>query len=154
MNPQDEFYSFLQDYAEFLEDMVKQEQEKLAALVSNELVRIEHSITVQQATAMKFDNMEQKRLKLQAQAGFQGLSFSEIIDQVAVEEQSALQLIFKRIQQALDQIKFYNTKSMNVVRTHINLSKTAADNQVSQAYGYSKDQEATGPWTSLLEKKI
>jgi len=155
LNTQADFYMFLQEYADFLEEMIEAEKEKLAALVSNELVRIEHSITVQQATAMQFENMEKKRLKLQRNAGFENMTFSEIIEAAREEDQQMLSLVFRRIQQALDQIKYLNSKSMDVVKTHINLSKITTESQVNQAYGYSKEQGMiNNPKGSLLEKKI
>jgi hypothetical protein len=151
----DDLMVFLNEYAIFLEDMIKVEQEKLSALVTNDLVRIEHSITEQQATAKQFENMERKRLVIQADAGYQDRTFSEIIEAVELEKKDQLQTTFNRIQKAISQIKFLNNKAMDVVKTNVSMQMSVSGQQAQQAYGYSKDQiETNSKHISLLEKKV
>ena len=53
-----ELFCFLEEYAQLLESMVDSEKEKLECLLSNELKRIEQSVSNQQTVSMQIENFE------------------------------------------------------------------------------------------------
>ncbi len=116
---QQDFVGFMEEYTDFLERMVADENEKLAALSSRELKRIEHSITVSQANAKQLDNYEAKRIALQSGAGFDGMSFRELLDAVPEEQRGPLKWLFARFERSVSEIRFRNDKSMLVARDHM-----------------------------------
>lgn len=157
----EELFSFFDAYVDFLARMSKDEEEKLQALMSNSLPRIEHAISMAQANAKQIENFELKRVRLQEQAGFVGMTFSEIIDSSPEEEQQALEGLFRQFQSYVDDIKFHNTKSMRVAQTNMReidpesavLSDDNAQSAVSGAYIRTKETTRSGQ-TTLLETKI
>lgn len=155
---QQELFSFLEDYAEFLAHMVKDEEEKLSALLSNLLPRIEGAISTAQANAKQMENFELTRMRLQEQAGYGGMSFSEIIENAPDEERQSLEALLMRIQGYVDDIKFHNTKSMRVARTNILEMNPNADlsgmSQASASGAYLKAREKTAGSKTMLETKI
>ena len=58
---EEELFSFLEDYADFLAHMVRDEQEKLSSLLSNSLPRIEAAIATAQANSKQMENFELSR---------------------------------------------------------------------------------------------
>ena len=48
--------SFFEEYCLFFKNMVKTEQEKLSAILTNDITKIEKYITVKQSEAMQLDN--------------------------------------------------------------------------------------------------
>jgi hypothetical protein len=151
-------YQFLEGYAEFFEHMVLTEREKLDSLLSNDLGRINHSISVQQATKKELENLERKRMELQKNAGFGQMSFEEIIAGSPKEDGQVLEKLSSRIKGSIDEIKFLNGKSMGVVEDKIRslnnvpLIKKRAE---AQSHSYSKSQEGVDAKPdSLLKIKI
>ena len=71
---------FFEEYASFLEDMELVQKEKLESVLSGDLQRMESSIKTQQAYAMRFENIESKRIRTQEAAGFSNYTFSQLIE--------------------------------------------------------------------------
>lgn len=158
MEEYSEFYGFMEEYAGFFEGLVQQEQEKLEALLSNELKDIEQSISAQQAATMRMEKYEKRRMELQNAAGFEELTFRQIIEKAQADQKAPLEALFTRVTQAVDQIKFYNEKSMELVRTNLQLLNDAVSpekRQEAQSYQASGTQkESWGRGVSLFETKI
>ncbi len=113
------FYQFLNEYAAFFEEMMAAENDKLGALLSNNLAAIEHSIATQQATEKRLENLERRRVELQTAAGWSDKTFHEIIGLSPQDKKQELQLLFNRVEQAISQIKYLNGKSMGVARSNM-----------------------------------
>lgn len=153
----EEFCDFLDEYAQFLESMVQSEKTKLECLLTNELKRIEHSVSSQQAVSMRIENYEKRRQQMQIQAGFEHATLREIINQVDSEDQQKLRTIFARMQKAAQEVKFLNEKSMKIVQTNLQLLHTITppEKQVSDQ-GYSQHGKQAD-WKNnglLFETKI
>lgn len=137
-------YGFLEEYAEFFQQMVLIEKEKLASLISNDLARIEHSIAVQQATDKRLENIENRRLALQKEAGFPLMSFEEIIESSSEESQQRLWPLYHKLKDAISEIRFLNGKSMGVAEDKIkslNSSKSDKARPKGKKDSYYKNQE-------------
>lgn len=155
--PQQEFKNFMEDYTCFLEDMADDENEKLDALNSWNLERIERSIAVSQANAKKLDNCEAKRISLQEDIGFAGMTFKDIIGQSAPADQGRLRQLFERFESAIAEIRFHNDKSMAVARDHmlqVNPDAVLPTGKGAPANPYSQIRDKENKASSILEKKI
>ncbi|MEG0018875.1 MAG: flagellar export chaperone FlgN [Hydrogenoanaerobacterium sp.] len=151
-----ELVGFFEEYADFTSHMASSETEKVRALISNELPRIEHAISVAQANAMKLENMEQQRIKLQERAGCGGKTFSEIIENAPDEEKERLRVLFLRIQGSVEDIKQRNEKSVDIAsanmrRLNIELEPRSTDTTPASAYMRVKENKGSGP---MLETKV
>lgn len=152
----EEMLCFFEEYAEFFAHMAASEVEKLQALISNELPRIEHAISVAQANAMQMESMEQRRQKMQERANVGGMTFSQIIEQAPNEQRGRLQALFARIQESVDGIKQCNGKSMDIANANMrkmNLETVLpkADGTPANAYMRVKEDTGRGP---ILETKV
>lgn len=132
------FFGFLKEYADFLDTVVSEEKEKLEALLSFELKRIEQSISAGQAIAMQMDGYEKKRLALQRQAGLEGKTFRQIMEAADGESAAKLRNLFERIEHALLDIKFYSAKSMGLVKMGLQTTNQAVSSSgKSEPHGYT-----------------
>ena len=154
-----ELIDFYEEYAAFLAQVLRDEEEKLQALMSSSLPRIEHSISAAQANTKQMENMELRREMLQERAGFAKLSFREILERIPETEQSAFQALFERIRSYVEQIKFHNEKSMGMARANVKAVNPDAllpdeeakkMNPAKNPYAKVRQQEHT----SILETKI
>lgn len=114
-----ELFVFLNEYDAFLHSMIADEEEKLRALVSGSLQRIEHALSTAQANAKQLENLEARREMLQAKAGFGGKSFSEILEEITPELKDEGYELFGRFEHDVQEIKFRNEKSMDFARANI-----------------------------------
>lgn len=131
MSKLDQILSFLEEYVTFFEEMVEAEKLKLIILLSNDLRAIEENILVQQVNAKRIENMENRRITLFNALGYKNLSLKEIIES-NIEGQYELSLSYNRIDKAINQIKHFNKKSLELIRFNLSLS----ENKVSQVNEY------------------
>ncbi|MDD3428663.1 MAG: hypothetical protein PHG02_01490 [Oscillospiraceae bacterium] len=152
----EELFCFFEKYAAFLYEMLQHEKEKLSALGSNSLPRIEHAITNAQADAKQMENMEQKRMELQETLGLGGKPFTDVIQSVPPQDTARFTAVLQRIQNYVDEIKFSNGKSMDMARvnlTGLNPDAAAVPPRAENANNpYAKAQ--LSPQQSILETKI
>lgn len=120
-------YIFLEEYTLFFEEMVEAEKLKLNILLSNDLKAIEENILVQQVNAKRIENMERKRLELFNSLGYNQLTFKEII-QLNHDESNVLTDYYSRVEKAINQIKYFNKKSLELIRFNLSLSDKETSN--------------------------
>jgi len=122
---------FFDEYTSFYESMVNEENNKLKILLSNDLKSIEENILVQQVNAKRMENMENRRIALFESMKLGQYSFRQIID--LVEDKTILQAYYSRIDHAIQQIKYMNQKSMELIRLNL---KTVETKKTNTDYGY------------------
>lgn len=110
---------FFDEYAEALTLMEADEKEKLSALISNSLPRIERAINMAQANTKQMENYEKKRIALQTSIGCGGKTLSELVAVVPVGRRVVLSALLDRIKLAVREINYCNQKSMIVARSNI-----------------------------------
>lgn len=114
-----ELFVFFEKYASALHSMARDEKEKLGALLSNSLPRIEHAISTAQANAKLIENFENRRIALQESLGCAQMPFPQLIEEIPDTHRLSLSSLFRQIQASVDEIKFTNEKSMEVAHTNI-----------------------------------
>lgn len=156
-----ELNAFFEKYADALSAMAQDESEKLNALVSNSLPRIEQAISAAQANTKKIEGLEIKRMALQTSMGCSGMTLSQLLEQVPEPYKVAAAAFFSQIQASVDKIKFTNNKSMSIAHQNITLlnpeapvlttytESAAASNPYEAARGYHNSATA-----SIFKAKI
>lgn len=110
------YRAFLESYASHLEEMAQQTQERYGALVSFNGEKLSKAMSGLQSHIMQLKNLEAKRMELQREAGYEGLTFSQILERRPEEERAALHTLFRRIEMAVGNIKFLNEKSLEFAK--------------------------------------
>lgn len=109
----------MEEYTVFFERVEKKQNEKMEALLSGELGRIEESIVMQQALDKQISNMENKRMELFQSWGKADATFKAVIEQTKKEEQKHLLELYQRLDQALNSIKYLNQNAMKLAQTKL-----------------------------------
>lgn len=144
----EDFVAFMVDYTAFLGRMRADENDKLKALSSRELPRIEHSISVSQANAKQLQNFETRRVAMQAAAGYDGLSFRELIEKTPGNEQDRLWQLFSRFENNVAEIRFFNDKAMAVARDNM------IEINPSAVLGAQPGAKATNPYERIKAQQM
>ena len=115
----DELLSFFEEYTEFFLEFEAAEKDKLSSLATWDLKGIEHSLSIQQANQKKMEVLELHREKLQKKYGFEGYTFSQVIEAVPEEYQQELRNYFDTVQKSISQVQYLNGKSLEVAGENI-----------------------------------
>ena len=151
-----EFYDFMTEYTDFLEETAEKEKDKLSALLSDDLRRIEHCLNEHQSTVKKTELFEKEREKLQKNLGIGGLTLKEIIARCSdPEEKDLLNKLYIRFKAAIDNVKHANKTSLQVAQTNLKILEEAMPSAVTDAKCYnSKGIPSIRKSMGILNKKI
>lgn len=148
------YYEFLEEYTSFLEEMARSHEEKLAAILSHDLNRLEHFISAQQAMTMRLDGLEGRRVRIQEELGCANRTLSQIIDGAPVPRKKRLQDIRKRMEAAVRDIKFYNGKALEAAKTNLKLIDDLAVGNEDARYDAARKRSNHTAETAIFETKI
>lgn len=148
-----QFSAFLVTYVDFLEEMAKGEREKYSALISYEPKQVDRVVSRQQAMNMRLTQLEEQREKEQAAAGLEGLTFSEILARLEERDQGELPELFRSFGKAVDEIKYFNEKSIAFVKEGMRLMGMPEEGAPVAPYSHNGRQRREGG-IPLFETKI
>lgn len=151
-----EFYDFMLEYTEFLEETAEKEKDKLSALLSDDLKRIEHCLNEHQSTIKKTELLEKEREKLQKNLGIGGLTLKEIIEKCSdPEEKDLLNKLYIRFKTAIENVKHSNKTSLQVAQMNLRIIEETMPNGVTDAKCYnSKGIPSISKSMGILNRKI
>lgn len=95
------FQEIIRELIGLFEELGAVEQEKLQAVVQNNLKEIEACMKQEQVGIMRLKVLEKKREAIQAQMGLQGKSFRELIDTLEGDVRFELQEQYQKLETAL-----------------------------------------------------
>jgi hypothetical protein len=155
LEERERYIRFMAGYAGYFEGLAEGEKDKLDALLSHDLQRMERSIAQQQAVEKKMEQLEELRESLQQAAGFGNMTGQQIIALLNGAEKNELEQAYKRLSDAVASVKFYNQKSMDVCKQNLQLIGSEVVDPAAPPT-YSPTQRASEGYTGakLFDKKI
>ena len=133
-----EYYDFMTEYTDFLEETAEKEKDKLSALLSDDLKRIEHCLNEHQSTIKKTELYEKEREKLQKRLGIGGLTLKEIIEKCSdPEEKELLEKLAVRFKIAIDNVKHANKTALQVAQMNLQIIENVSPSGVTDAKCYN-----------------
>lgn len=134
----DVFYDFMTEYTDFLEETAEKEKDKLSALLSDDLKRIEHCLNEHQSTIKRTELFEREREKLQKKLGIGGLTLKEIIENCSdPDEKELLTKLSLRFKTAIDNVKHANKTSLQVAQMNLQIIEDVMPAGVTDAKVYN-----------------
>ena len=82
-------------------------------MVSYDPKRTDKVVAEQQAANMRLAQLEERREEAQRQAGWEGLTFRQILERTDGAEKDTLTGLFERFENAVNEIRFYNSRSLS-----------------------------------------
>lgn len=115
----EEFYDFMQKYTDFYIDISENEKEKMNALSSDDLAKINKILSEYQIYVKKTELYEKRRKELFGKIGIEGKTFKEIVDMETGENHEELEDLFYSFRDAVMSAKEYNMRSLEIARNNI-----------------------------------
>ncbi len=131
----------MEEYKKILEEMTNVFHEltsiasvKLEAASKNRVTTVEECMKKEQPIVMKLRGIEQKREKLQAQLGYDGLAFREIIDTVGDGEKEELLPVYDGLSRAIQMFQKINDDVEQAIRLNLRDIDRALNKQSESVY--------------------
>lgn len=115
------YIDVIAEYADFCDQLLSEEQEKLSIMHSHDLQALEASVKRQETMLMKLQSFERQRVQKQKEAGLSELTMSQIIERLSGDEKERMQALFARLEAAAKEIKFHNGKSLEAAEDNLRL---------------------------------
>ena len=149
-----EFRTLMEEYIAFLEESVEREKEKYAALVSYDPKRTDKVVAEQQAANMRLAQLEERREEARRQAGWEGLTFRQILERTDGAEKDTLTGLFERFENAVNEIRFYNSRSLSFANDGLRILGAAGVGQQTGTYDAAGRQRDGVKGASLFETEV
>ena len=149
-----EFRTLMEEYIAFLEESVEREKEKYAALVSYDPKRTDKVVAEQQAANMRLAQLEERREEAQRQTGWEGLTFRQILERTDGAEKDTLTGLFERFENAVNEIRFYNSRSLSFANDGLRILGAAGVGQQTGTYDAAGRQRDGVKGASLFETEV
>ena len=110
---------FLTEYTEFFEEIERKQAEKLGMLLTRELNKVESALLMEESMEKQIKNMEEKRQEHFASQGLVGKRLKELVEESSGEERETLRQLQRRLEDAIGNIRYYNSKSNELAKEEL-----------------------------------
>lgn len=115
----DKFKKVIRDLIMLFEEYLPLEQQKLKAVQVDDVATVESCMTQEQALMLKLRGLDQKRVTIQRELGWEDKSFSQIVELVSDEEKPEMQKLFDDLNRAVSVFQDTNENAMTAMAVHL-----------------------------------
>ena len=136
--------------------MLDFETEKRRALLDSDMNNLSAVLQSQQATMMKLENLEKKRIAAQEKAGFSDMKAEEIIEKIADEkEKQSFTSTVNELRTLVEEIQKLNKISIDIAKSNLKIANTILQQQPNETTGVYTSTGSNAKWSSSsFEEKI
>lgn len=115
----EKFRRVVNDLIKLFEESLSLEHRKLKAIEQDRVADVEECMKQEQALVMKLRGLDQKRLRVQKELGWEGKNFRQIIEVVPQEERLEMQQLLERLERAMLVFQDTNQSAMDMMKIHL-----------------------------------
>ena len=136
--------------------MLDFETEKRRALLDSDMNNLSTVLQSQQATIMKLESLEKKRISAQEKAGFSDMKAEDIIERITDEkEKQSFTLILNELRSLVEEIQKLNKISIDIAKSNLKIANTILQQQPNETTGVYTSTGSNAKWSSSsFEEKI
>lgn len=136
--------------------MLDFETEKRRALLDSDMNNLSAVLQSQQATMMKLENLEKKRISAQEKAGFSDMKAEEIIEKITDEkEKQSFTSTVNELRILVEEIQKLNKISIDIAKSNLKIANTILQQQPNETTGVYTSTGSNAKWSSSsFEEKI
>ncbi len=145
---------FFNDYLNHYKGLLAFEQEKLNFLISNDIKKLNDSLSNEQAFIMKGEALEKKRISMLKGEGISELHFKEMIDNAPKNYQDRLICVYTALQNYIMEVKRINELSMEKVSDRLKRINEKTNTKTSGTYNEHGGKNNKFDYRSMLSKNV
>ena len=136
--------------------MLDFETEKRRALLDSDINNLGTVLQSQQATMMRLENLEKKRITAQEKAGFNEMRADEIIEKITDEaEKQSFTHTVNELRTVVEEIQRLNRISIDIAKSNLKIANTILQQQPADDTGVYTSTGSNAKWaSSSFEEKI
>ena len=136
--------------------MLDFETEKRRALLDSDINNLGTVLQSQQATMMRLENLEKKRITAQEKAGFNEMRADEIIEKITDEaEKQSFTHTVNELRTVVEEIQRLNRISIDIAKSNLKIANTILQQQPEDETGVYTSTGLNAKWSSSsFEEKI
>lgn len=136
--------------------MLDFETEKRRALLDSDINNLGVVLQSQQATMMKLENLEKKRISAQEKAGFSEMKAEEIIERITDgTEKKSFTATVNELRAIVEEIQRLNKISIDIAKSNLKIANTILQQQPADDTGVYTSDGSNAKWSSSsFEEKI
>lgn len=131
----EELIVVLKDIGGLLRQNIPLEQEKLKAVRENKVSFVEDCMLKEQAVLLKMRGLEQKREQILREAGYEGKTLREILQELSPEERNKLQPVIDEFLTSVQDFNSLNEESMKLIRLNLHQIRKEQAARGGEVYG-------------------
>lgn len=148
-----EFHEVIQKLILLFQDLRAIESKMLEAAREKRIGILENYMTKEQAFIMQLRGLEKEKDRIQAEAGYEKMSFREILEMLSGEERADFLSLFEKLKQEVQM--FQEVHEDLTVITEVNLREVSKKLDKAEGYIYSDDkQTGTAGLKSVTSKRV
>ena len=151
-----EYKAVLEECLAECKKMLDFEAKKRKALLDSDVNNLTAVLQAQQATMMKLENIEKKRIAAQEKAGFGKMKADEIIEKIEDKEQkNSFTSTVNELRAIVEEIQSLNKISIDIAKSNLKIANTILQQQQADNTGVYTSSGANANWSSSsFEEKI
>lgn len=127
MNTIHDFIDIIHDIISFFEELTLVEQNKLEAIHTNNIARMEEYMKKEQAFILKLRGMDKKREQIQKELGYENFTYREIIDHSPDDIKDTLNQLYQKLEQKLTVYKSVSNHANSAIELNIHKIDTVIE---------------------------
>lgn len=151
-----EYKAVLEECLVECKKMLDFESDKRKALLESDINNLSVVLQSQQATMMKLENIEKRRIEAQEKAGFGEMKADEIIDKIEdAEQKNSFTVMVNELRAIVEEIQRLNKISIDIAKSNLKIANTILQQQQSENAGVYTSRGENANWaSSSFEEKI
>ena len=151
-----EYKAVLEECLAECKKMLDFEAKKRKALLDSDVNNLTAVLQAQQATMMKLENIEKKRIAAQEKAGFGEMKADEIIEKIEDKEQkNSFTSTVNELRTIVEEIQSLNKISIDIAKSNLKIANTILQQEQAENTGVYTASGANANWSSSsFEEKI
>ncbi len=131
-DPFQEYRTVIQSLSALAVSITRTEEAKTAAVSNNRHELLDECIQEEQAFLLKLRGLEQHRIRLQAELGWDSLTLTQILDTASPEQTEALQPVFQELDRQLRRLQTAREAAEQILKVRLHELKVFS--QTGTAY--------------------
>lgn len=130
-----EFQKVIEEMIALFRKFTGIEQVKLQAVRENHVATVEECMTKEQALILSLRGLEKRRVESQQKAGYDGMTFHQILESVSQGEREELLPLFDELSRQVQMFQEVNEDANQILKTNLHVVNREIARRQSGIYG-------------------
>lgn len=153
LTPFEEFTAVIEELTSLASSISQIETAKASAASEKRHGLMDGYIQEEQALILKLRGLEQKRIRLSGELGWESLTFRQILDKASLRQRTKLEPLFLALEQELKDLEHSRKAAEQIIQVRLHEIQTIAAQQGGASYDNAGDVSLNTPPHSKMKDR-